>query len=76
MAVTEALMSLFLKELVSVDKVVSVAKRVAKTANGGDEETIPADQEEALLLWANVCCKALKAKAEAEIKQEQEVNNL
>ncbi len=66
MAVTEAVMSLFLKELVSIDRLVNVVKRIEKTS----EESIkrPADQEEALLLWLNKCCEALKRKAEAELK--------
>ena len=76
MAVTEALMSLFIKELVNLDRVMSVVKRLDKVIVGGSSTSAssptspPSDQEEALLLWVNKSCQALKKKAELELDQE------
>ena len=76
MAVTEALMSLFIKELVNLDRVMSVVKRLDNIKTSSTSSASPAspasptDQEEALLLWVNRSCQALKKKAEAELDQE------
>ena len=69
MAVTEALMQLFVKELVSIDRLTGTVKRFASW----DEKDQPADQEEALILWINKCAEALQDKAEDETKHEEEV---
>ena len=66
MAVTEALMSLFLKELISVDRVVGVAKGLWP-----ESDATPSDQEEALLAWVDSAAQALKK----EIVKELEVNS-
>ena len=71
MAVTEAMMALFLKEIISINGVVQVVKRfqkVAPAATSSDSVSIPSDHEEALLLWLNKCCETLKRKAEADLK--------
>ena len=69
MAVTEALMQLFVKELVSIDRLTGSVKRFA----GWDDKDQPADQEEALILWINKSAEALQKKAEHETKDEEEV---
>ena len=61
MAVIEAIMSLFLKETVTTERIVSTIKRfnlkdVDETSLGG------ADQEEALLQWVTYSGEALKQK--------------
>ena len=71
MAVTEALMQLFVKEMVSLERVTSTVKRFSSLDESGKED--PADQEEALLLWINKCGEALQKKAEKESKNEDEV---
>ena len=75
MAVTEALMQLFIKEQVTADRVVSTIKRFSSNINltsestdrGGGENIDneipkPSNQEEALLLWVTRCGDALKQK--------------
>ena len=79
MAVTEALMSLFLKESVSTSRVLSTVRRMDKNSkaldtssnNGGDLESgldpDSADPEEALMLWVSESCRAVKKKAMDEV---------
>ena len=81
MAVTEALMSLFLKESVSTSRVLRTVRRMDKNSkaldtsnNGGDLEgggggldPDSADPEEALLLWVSESCRAVKKKAMDEV---------
>ena len=71
MAVIEALMQLFIKESVSLDKMRNVVKRFASLDESGKEN--PADQEEALLLWINKSAETLQKKAEKEAKSDEEV---
>ena len=69
MAVTEALMSLFLKELVATEKVLEVVRRLEKSFNLTETNSAsPTDQEEALLIWVNKCCQVVKKKAEGELE--------
>ena len=77
MAVTEALMSLFLKESVSTSRVLSTVRRMDKNSkaldsNNGDLESSgldpdSADPEEALMLWVSESCRAVKKKAMDEV---------
>ena len=76
MAVIEALMSLFIKELVTADRVVSTIKRFEsmKSAsdstkdNGLDNDSLkPSDQAEALLLWVERSGDALKQRIIEEL---------
>ena len=74
MAVTEALMSLFLKESVSTSRVLSTVRRMDKNKtfdnNGGDlggGDLDNADPEEALMLWLSESCRAVKKKAMDEV---------
>ena len=73
MAVTEALMSLFLKESVSTSRVLSTVRRMDKnskaldTSNGDDLDPDSADPEEALMLWVSESCRAVKKKAVDEV---------
>ena len=73
MAVTEALMSLFLKESVSTSRVLSTVRRMDKnskaldTSNGDDLDPDSADPEEALMLWVSESCRAVKKKAMDEV---------
>ncbi len=77
MAVTEALMSLFLKELVSVDRVLATVRRFRKAGllddPEGDDAENSIDQEEALLYWVEMCCQALKNRVAKEQEEEDEV---
>ena len=67
MAVTEALMTLLLKEMFSKDRVLSVTKRMEKVSSDLPEpENGPVDQEEALMMWLAKSCILLKKKAEQE----------
>ena len=74
MAVTEALMSLFLKESVSTSRVLSTVRRMdknSKALDNGDLESgldpDSADPEEALMLWVSESCRAVKKKAVDEV---------
>ena len=76
MAVTEALMSLFLKESVSTSRVLRTVRRMdknSKALDNGDLESSggldpdSADPEEALLLWVSESCRAVKKKAMDEV---------
>ena len=69
MAVTEGLMSLFIKEMVTADRVVSTIKRFGHlklTSDSAKDDALdndtqkPSDQEEALLLWITRSGDALK----------------
>ena len=69
MAVTEALMSLFIKEMVPADRVVSTIQRFAQlnlTSDSAKDNALyndsqkPAGQGEALLLWVTRSGDALK----------------
>lgn len=73
MAVTEAMMALFLKEVVSINGIVNIVKRLEKVAptasiSSSDSGSLPSDHEEALLFWLSKCCETLKRKAEADLK--------
>lgn len=69
MAVTEALMALFAKELVPAPRVAAAVERMERAgllAKGGKAPAAaPEDSEEALLGWADAACRAL-AKTAAE----------
>ena len=74
MAVIEALMSLFVKELVTADRVVTTIKRFEnmKTASDSTKELDndipkPSDQGEALLLWVTRSCDVLKQRIIEEL---------
>ena len=79
MAVTEALMSLFLKESVSTSRVLSTVRRMDKNSKalegsnnsdlegGGGLDPDSADPEEALMLWVSESCRAVKKKAVDEV---------
>ncbi len=74
MAVTEALMSLFLRERISPEEVMKVADNIEAEANihkekREEEEAPPPDQEAALLRWAGVCCATTEKKARSEIEE-------
>ena len=69
MAVTEAMMQLFIKETVQLDRMRSAVKRFSTL----DEKENPADQEEALLLWINKTAEKLQRRAEKEANSDAEV---
>ena len=60
MAVIEAMMNLFVKELVGSTKIMECVKRISKNA------PLPEEPETPLLLWINQCCQALRVKLEDE----------
>ena len=68
MAVTEALMSLFLKEMFTLDKVMGVCKRFKNMAALTDVDNLPTDQEEALLYWLSKSSEVLKSRTQEEVK--------
>lgn len=68
MAVTEALMALFVKEMFSLDRVLEATKRLNKVKVLPETEVKPNDQEEALLHWLSRCCLLQKLKAEDELE--------
>jgi len=70
MAVTEALMSLFLKEAVSLEKVSAATEDIS--GGKSSSSSAAADHEEALLRWASACCAAVKKKAGADLQDEEE----
>jgi hypothetical protein len=65
MAVIEALMMLFVKEQVSMEKVLNTVKRFSAPVSASEA---PTDPDSALLLWAKRCSEALKTRIEAEMK--------
>ena len=71
MAVTEAMMQLFIKETVQLDRMRSAVKRFSTL----DEKENPADQEEALLLWINKTAEKLQRRAEKEANSDAEVRS-
>ena len=70
MAVIEALMQLFIKEQVSVDRVLSTVKRFSAPVSTSEA---PTDPDSALLLWTKRCCESLKQRMEEEINAAEEV---
>jgi hypothetical protein len=54
LAVTEALMMLFIRELAPPARVLAAVRRYSKT------EEVPADSEEALIFWVNQSCQAVR----------------
>jgi hypothetical protein len=72
MAVTEAMMQLFIKETVPLDRMRSAVKRFSSLDESGKEN--PVGPEEALLLWINKSAETLQKKAEKETKSDDEVS--
>ena len=66
MAVIEALMQLFIKEQVAVDRVLTTVRRFSNPVSTSEA---PNDPDAALLLWTKRCCEALKLRIEAETDQ-------
>ena len=66
MAVIEALMQLFIKEQVAVDRVLTTVRRFSNPVSTSEA---PTDPDAALLLWTKRCCEALKLRIEAETDQ-------
>ena len=74
MAVIEALMALFVKELVTADRVVTTIKRFENLKSASDSTKDidngiqkPSDQGEALLLWVNRSGDVLKQRIVEEL---------
>jgi calmodulin-regulated spectrin-associated protein len=65
MAVIEALMQLFIKEQVSVERVLNTVKRFSAPVSTSEA---PTDPDSALLLWTKRCCESLKLRIEDELK--------
>jgi calmodulin-regulated spectrin-associated protein len=68
MAVIEAIMVLYAKEVVTPDRVVVAIQRFSH-ARATSPEPLPSDHEEGLLLWVNKACSALKRRVEQELEQ-------
>ena len=80
MAVIEALMSLFIKELVTADRVVSTIKRFENLKSLSDSTKDidndipkPSDQGEALLLWVTRSGDVLKQRIISELGESGEI---
>ena len=80
MAVIEALMSLFIKELVTADRVVSTIKRFENLKSISDSTKDidndipkPSDQGEALLLWVTRSGDVLKQRIISELGESGEI---
>ena len=73
LAVTEALMALWIRETVNVAKVAESIRRLEKgTAWEVTDTSEINDPEDALIAWTGACCKALKAKILDELNQGEE----
>ena len=70
MAVIEALMQLFIKEQVAVDRVLNTVKRFSAPVSTSEA---PTDPDSALMLWSKRCCEALKLKIENEAEEVSEI---
>ena len=57
MAVMEAIMALFVKEVVSPEKIVAAIRQFAELDTS---QPPPKEPEQALLLWISKTCQALK----------------
>jgi hypothetical protein len=68
MAVIEAIMVLYAKEVVTPDRVLAAIQRFSHS-RGASSEPLPADHEEGLVLWVNKACSALKQRVEQELQQ-------
>jgi calmodulin-regulated spectrin-associated protein len=68
MAVIEALMQLFIKEQVAVDRVLNTVKRFSAPVSTSEA---PTDPDSALLLWSKRCCESLKLKIENEAEESE-----
>lgn len=64
MAVMEGIMNLFVKEVVSADKVVASIRRFADLDSL--QTPPPKDAEQALLLWITKACQAFKKRLTTE----------
>ncbi|XP_042887517.1 uncharacterized protein LOC122263224 isoform X3 [Penaeus japonicus] len=71
LAVIEAMMALYIREVVVAERAVSVLQRVS----GGEQpERTPQDQEEALVLWINHIAQALQERVHQQVQsQDQEL---
>lgn len=70
LAMTEAMMSLFAKEQVNPDRALSAIERMDSAGLIADEDKIKCEAkepEQALLAWADACCKVLKAKSKVGV---------
>lgn len=69
MAVIEAMMVLYAKEVVTGDRVISAIQRFNHLESTADLST-PEEHEAGLILWINNACSALKKRIETEITKE------
>ena len=65
MAVIEALMLLYIRELVEPARVSLAVKRFTKNMSGDD---VPQEPEEALIYWVNESCQSLRKKLDESKK--------
>ena len=69
MAVMEAMMNLFVKEVASAERILSVVRRFSDSTDplvATSLQQTPKDAEQALLLWISMSCQALKMRLAAE----------
>jgi calmodulin-regulated spectrin-associated protein len=68
MAVIEAIMVLYAKEVVTPDRVIAAIQRFSHS-RAASPDPLPADHEEGLVLWVNKACSALKQRMVQELEQ-------
>uniref|UniRef100_T1JA50 CKK domain-containing protein n=1 Tax=Strigamia maritima TaxID=126957 RepID=T1JA50_STRMM len=64
MAVIEAIMALYIKETVTTERIVQAIKKFSSFSASSE---LPADTEEALVLWINKSCVKMKHRIEEEL---------
>src|SRR5687767_3159699 len=69
MVIIEALMALYIKEVLIPEKVVEVVNRFSPI---DPEEELPEEAEDAALFWINKCCVKLKERAAQELAMERQ----
>ena len=69
MAVIEAIMSLYIKETVGLDRLEATVKRYGLKSYDGSLQA--SDTEEGLLHWVSFCGEALKERIRAEPESEK-----
>lgn len=65
MAVMEGIMNLFVKEVVSAERVVAAIRRF--TELDASQTPAPKEAEQALLLWITKACQSLKKRLTTEV---------
>ena len=71
MVIIEAIMTLYIKEVLIPDKVAEVVARFSYL----EEDEIPEDLEEVAIFWINKCCAKLKQIMQKDMSEEESTRN-